>query len=154
VRTLLAVFCIAVILAGCGMFGDAKPVISEAPASCKSADPVTKVVAIDAICAEAFDVINQANVLLIATDRAITDRVNSGIWTRDQAIPFFQRTSRLGEQVDQAERFFSAGTYTSAKAQADATKTLLLIIQKEVAAAAAKKSEVDPQLNFMIGASA
>jgi hypothetical protein len=128
----------AALLAGCGMFGDAKPVVSGAPATCKSVDPQNKAVTVDAVCAEAFDLINQANVLLIAVDRTVTDRVNNQVWTVDQALPYFRKTAEAGAKLDQAQALFGAGTYTSAKAQADATKTLLLLLQKEIAVQAAK----------------
>lgn len=141
----LATAAIAIaMIGGCGVFGDGKPVVAGAPASCKATDPATKAVKVDPICAEAFDLINQANVLLIAVDRAVTDRVNSKIWTLDQALPYFQKTSHAGQQLDQAQMLFSSGTYTAAKTQADATKALLLLLQKEIAAAAAKSAGAAP----------
>lgn len=146
VRALIGVVALtaALLLSGCGLFGDTKPVIDGVPDSCKVTDLKTKAVTIDALCAAAFDAINQANVLLFAIDRQILARVNEGIWTKEQARPFADESGKAGEQVDQLLKVFNSRDFLSAKSQAEAFKKLLLLLEKRVAAAARKAEDFSP----------
>lgn len=141
-KKLFAVATLALAVAGCGIFGDTKPITKDVPATCKTIDPQTKVVTVNAICAAAFEAIDQANVLLRSVDRMVLGKLKAGIWTKAQAQVYYDQTGKLGAKVDEAIAIFSRGDYVSAQAQAAATQQLLLILEKEIAAAA-KSAAID-----------
>lgn len=149
-RKLFAIVVLALAVAGCGIFGDTKPITKDVPQSCKTTDPQTKVVTVNPICAAAFEAIDQANVLLASVDRMVLGKLKAGIWTKAQAQPYYDQTGKLGARIDQAFEIFGKGDYVSAQAQALATKQLLLILEKEIAAAAAKSASIDVFALFII----
>ena len=125
-------------LAGCGIFGDTKPITQGVPPACKTTDPQTKAVTVNAICAAAFEAINQANVLAASIDRMVIGKLRAGIWTQAQAQPYYDQTGKLGEKLDEAMAIFGKGDYIGAQSRAATVKQLLLILEKQIAAQAAR----------------
>ena len=124
-RKLFAVLALALFLPGCAIFGE----------------PVGQIAVpkdISEVGQQAANAVNEAYVALIAANNLIKSNVDAGIYTKEQAQRYLDRSKVARLKVDAAKAAFDATDYTSAVSQANITKTLLLALQREVAAQARK----------------
>lgn len=123
------------------MFGSTERILKQPPAQCVTVtkNPDGKEVrSVNQLCFDAAEAIAQANALLAAVDRATLNNLQAGIWTKAQAQPYYDQTSKLGERVEQANTVFLSNNFTQALTSANATKQIILQLQKQVAAQARK----------------
>lgn len=153
-RNYFAVLAIALALSGCAvtkaLFGDAEPITKDVPQVCKTVDLQTKAVTVNTACADAYEALGQANVVLSSIDRMALERLKAGVWTKAQAQPYYDQTDKLGKQLDAAYALFrDQANYVGARAEADAIKKLLLILEKQISARAAKSAWAPGGLDYL-----
>jgi len=128
-KRILAVLALAALLSGCGTWqaltqpvhGD-KAVTTEAPA-----------------VRAARVAIDEANASLTGLNNVIGQNVEAKVWTKAQAQAYLDQSKDYGKKVDDARDFLRGGLLTEAKSQADAAKSLILILHTRVAAEARKE---------------
>ncbi len=84
----------------------------------------------------AHAVIDEANVLLLAFDTVIGDNIDNRIWTKAQAQKYQDQAVAAGDNLERARELLRLGDPASAQAQAEAIKTIIIQLQREIAAAA------------------
>lgn len=127
-RRILAAVIVGFALAfsgGCAMFGGSVDSIAV-PQSLPDAGK------------QAASLINEANVLLTALNLTIKDDVEGGIYTKAQAQGYLDKTKAAGAKVDEAQLLLAKGDYSKAISVAQLQKTVLLALQRELAAQARK----------------
>lgn len=142
---LLLLSVVAAALVGCAtmeeLFGSAR-ILKEPPAQCvtvtKSPDG-KEVKTVNQLCFDSAEAIAQANALLAAVDRTTLTNLQNGIWTKAEAQRYYDQTGKLGLRVDQANTVFGTKNFAEALTSANATKQVILLLQKEVAAQARKQ---------------
>lgn len=127
----------AALLSGCGagIFTKPEPVVSVVPAACKSKD-VQGAEVVNQMCVQAFNLINEADAILLSADRTIVSRFESKIWTQAEAQGYLTKTGEYGDKVSTARQVFRTGNFTEALNQASITKRLVVELEKQIAAAA------------------
>lgn len=86
----------------------------------------------------AHEAIDEANSILFAVDKTIGNNAEAGVWTKAQAQAYLDQSKDYGKKLDKAREMMRVGNLADAKSQADAIKSFVLILQKEVAKAARK----------------
>jgi hypothetical protein len=87
---------------------------------------------------EAAKLINEAKVDLIAANNTIASQTQAGLMSKSDAQAFAVRVDEYWAKVKQAEALLGSGQDLAAKGQAQLLSTLLLELQKQVAAKARK----------------
>lgn len=109
-------------LTGCSIFGPVEPLgTATTPAG------------------EAQLAVNEANLALTAVANTITANVKDGIWTKDQARPYLNQVKDYAVQADRAQELIRLGEFAKGKTQAEATKALITVLHREIAAQARRE---------------
>jgi hypothetical protein len=116
------------ILPGCALLGPVEPV---APIGVPSTLPEAG--------KQAQNAINEANVGLAAAANVIAANVRDGIYTKAQAQAYLDQVKDYARKIDRAQEAVKLGDFSSAQGQADAVRSLILILHREVAAQARKE---------------
>jgi len=126
----LALFLI-LLLAGCaGMSGMTQPL--HAPVAVTNEDSAVKAYRV------AHEAIDEANAALNALNITIGNNAASGVWTKEQAQDYLDQSKAQGKKLDVAREALRFGNLADANTQAELVKTLLLNLQRKVAAEARK----------------
>lgn len=126
-KSILTAICMAfaLLLTGCGML---EPLHGDQAVTTEASAVHAARVAID-----------EANASLTALNIVIGQNVQAGVWTKPQAQSALNESKNYGKRVDAARELLRGGLLTDAKSQAEAAKTLILLLQKRVAEAARKE---------------
>lgn len=137
VSTICVVVASATVLSGCGtgLFAKPEPVVSVVPAACKGKDAKGSEL-VNQVCVQAFNLINEADAILLSADRTIVSRFQSEIWTKAEAQGYLVKTGEFGDKVSMARQIFRSGNFAEALSQATLTKRLVVELEKQIAAAA------------------
>lgn len=112
---------LALFLAGCQLFGPIEPV---------STRPITTP------AEQAQNAVNEANLGLTAAANVVAGNVKDRIWTKAQAQPYLDKIKDYAQQVDRAQELIRLGEFGAGKTQAEATRALIVILHREIAAKA------------------
>jgi len=88
---------------------------------------------------QAQNVINEANIGLAAAASVIAANVRDGIYTKAQAQSHLDQVRDYAGKIDRAQEALTLGDFGSAQSQANAVRSLILILHREVAAQARKE---------------
>ena len=132
-----AVVVFAALLSGCGtgFFTKPEPVVTAIPVVCKIKD-LQGVEFVNQVCIQAFNLINEADAMLLSADRTIVSRFQAQSWTQAEAQAYLKKTGELGDKVSETRQLFRTGNFIEALSQANLTKRLVLELEKQIAAAA------------------
>ena len=101
--------------------------------------PLHAPVAVDSVARAAQHAVDEANALRIAVNRVIAQNVTDGVWTPAQAQDYLDESKALGLRVDEARELLRLGDFANAQDRAEATRKLLLALQRKVAEQARKE---------------
>jgi hypothetical protein len=83
--------------------------------------------------------INEGNVTLTATANVIAQNVQEGVMTREEAQSALDRVRTYAKRLDAAQALLDTGDLRNAATQAKLLSSLIIALQREVAAKARKK---------------
>lgn len=104
--------------------------------------PLHAPVAVDSVAGAqraAQHAVDEANALRISINRVIEQNVRDGVWTPAQAQDYLDESKALGRRVDEARELLRLGDWANAQDRAEATRKLLLALQRKVAEQARKE---------------
>ena len=113
--------CLALTLPACAILGPVEPVSTKKPTSAAE---------------QAQYAVNEANLGLTAAANVVAGNVKDRIWTKTQAQPYLDKIRDYARQTDRAQELIRLGQFDAGKTQAEATKALILILHREIAAKA------------------
>ena len=113
------VLTLLVTIGGCGIFGPTEPVG-------KASTPAE----------QAQLAVNEANLSLTAAANVVAGNVKDRIWTKEQAQGYLNKIRDYARDVDRAQDLVRAGQFELGKSQAELTKSLIIILHREIAAKA------------------
>ena len=128
-RILLIILAFAALLGGCALFGPVEPVPSGTVSS-----------ALPPGAQQAQLAINEANLALTAAANVIAGNVKDRIWTKQQAQGYLDKVKDYVRQVDRAQELVRLGDFVQGKTQAEAVRSLIVILHREIAAQARKEA--------------
>jgi len=126
--TLLALLPMLFLMQGCGVFGPVQPTPGAAAAT-----------ALPEAGKQAQLAINEANVTIAAAAAVIRGNITDQIWTKAQAQGYLDKVKSYRKDVDRAQEALDAGSFVTAQGQANAVRSLIVILHREVAAQARKE---------------
>lgn len=126
-KRILLILALTFLPAACALLGPVEPL---APASVPTTLPEAG--------RQAQAAINEANLALTAAANVIGSNVKEKIWTKTQAQGYLDRVRDYAKRVDRAQELVRLGDFTQGKNQAQAVRSLILVLHREVAAAARK----------------
>lgn len=110
---------LSLLLASCGLFGPVEPVG-------KAFTPAE----------QAQLAVNEANLALTAAANVVAGNVKDRIWTKAQAQGYLNKIRDYARDVDRAQELIRLGSFELGKSQAELTKSLIIILHREIAAKA------------------
>ena len=110
---------LSLFLASCGVFGPVEP-ISKPSSPAETAQLA----------------VNEANLSLAAAANVVSSNVKDRIWTKEQAQGYLNKIRDYAKDVDRAQDLVRAGQFELGKSQAELTKSLIIILHREIAAKA------------------
>ena len=113
------VLTLLVTIGGCGIFGPTEPVG-------KASTPAE----------QAQLAVNEANLSLTAAANVITQNLKDKVWTKQQAQGYLDKVRLYAKDVDKAQDLVRLGQFELGKSQAELTKSLIIILHREIAAKA------------------
>jgi len=129
IHTLRIVFLsLLFLLPGCGSLGTVQPTPGAAAAT-----------ALPEAGKQAQLAINEANVTLTTAAVVIRGNIKDQIWTKEQAQSYLDKVKLYRKDVDRAQEAVDAGNFITANGQANAVRSLIVILHREVAAQARKE---------------
>ena len=114
IRSLFAALTLS--LAGCGLLGISEPIG-------KASTPAE----------QAQLAVNEANLSLTAAANVVAGNVKDRIWTKEQAQGYLNKIRDYARDVDRAQDLVRAGQFELGKSQAELTKSLIIILHREIA---------------------
>ena len=130
-----AAFALLTGLGACALFSS-KPLVSHELLVCINAPA-----SLSGTCNTAADVLNKANVLLASIDTTIKSNVDAKVWPKAVAQGYLDRSKAAGAKLDAAYQVLSQGNFSDALSQANLVNDLIVALQREVAAQAAKANQ-------------
>ena len=80
--------------------------------------------------------VNEANLSLTAAANVITQNLKDKVWTKQQAQGYLDKVRLYAKDVDKAQDLVRLGQFELGKSQAELTKSLIIILHREIAAKA------------------
>ena len=121
-------FLAALTLPGCTLFGPVEP-LSKGTVS-QTHPPAGQ---------QAQLAVNEANLALTAAANVIQGNLKDRIWTKQQAQGYLDKVKDYAQQVDRAQELVRLGQFDLGKTQAEVTRSLIIILHREIAAQARKE---------------
>jgi hypothetical protein len=84
--------------------------------------------------------VNEANLGLTAAANIISSNVKDGIWTKAQAQGYLNKVRDYSRQVDRAQDLIRLGDFAQGKTEAEAVRSLIVLLHREIAAQARKEA--------------
>ena len=135
-----AVLALALALSGCAalkeLVATEGPILKTPPAKCVTV--VNAVKTVNQLCYDAAESIAQANVALAAVDRVTLSYVKDGTWNHAQAQPYYNQTAKLGSDLTNITSMYESNMFADALTKANALRSVVRLLRKEVAAQARK----------------
>ena len=127
-RKLSTVLLLSLALGSCAFRGPAEPLSTmSVPTTLPEAGKQAQVA------------VNEANLALTAAANVIAANAKDGIWTKPQAQGYLDKVKDYAKQVDRAQELVRLGQFDLGKTQADAVRSVILILHREIAAQARKE---------------
>ena len=127
-RTFL--FIAGLALGGCSLFGPVEQISSKTVS--QSLPPAGQ---------QAQLAVNEANLALTAAANVIVGNLKDRIWTKQQAQAYLDKVKDYAHQVDRAQELVRLGDFAMGQTQAEATRALIVLLHREIAAQARKEAK-------------
>lgn len=88
--------------------------------------------------------LDEANAALVALNTTIGDNVTNQVWGRNEAQDYLDQSKTFGKKLDAAREALRIGNFTDAQQQAEALRTLIILLQKKAAERANQSQAIEP----------